>query len=151
MNFLFHLTRVFRFYEETGTFPAVRFQKIPNLSNAKWNSHAILALLAFILLPKRRNSLLEVFCEFISHSWADHWFTDQTYNAADYEQLCGSLQGCEKAMNSVNKIWSKDPSRLAIPRTNQCAERAIKCLQDIYNFCKKKENVNLRFILANKT
>ena len=37
MNFLFHLTRVFRFYEETGTFPAVRFQKIPNLSNARRN------------------------------------------------------------------------------------------------------------------
>ena len=44
MKFLFHLTRVFRFYEDSGRFPKVKFQKIPNLSNARWNSRAILAL-----------------------------------------------------------------------------------------------------------
>ena len=44
MKFLFHLTQVFRFFEETGRFPEVKFQKIPKLSNARWNSQAILAL-----------------------------------------------------------------------------------------------------------
>ena len=66
MKFLFHLTRVFRFFEETGRFPKVKFQKIPNLSNARWNSRAILALLAFILVPERKDSLLEI-CRFISY------------------------------------------------------------------------------------
>ena len=66
MKFLFHLTWVFRFFEKTGRFPKVKFQKIPNLSNARWNSRAVLALSAFILLPQRRDSLLEI-CRFISY------------------------------------------------------------------------------------
>src|SRR5277367_5310326 len=53
IKFLFHLTRVFRFFEGTGRFSKVKFQKIPNLSNARWNSRAVLALLAFIILPER--------------------------------------------------------------------------------------------------
>lgn len=149
MKFLFHLTRVFRCFEESGVFPKVKFQKIPKLSNARWNSRAILALLAFILLPERRDSLLDI-CRFISYRWADHWFTDQMYNADDYQKLCSSLQGHEKALNSVKKFWNQEPSRLEIPRTNQCAERAIKCLQDLFDVCKKKENLQLRFILSNK-
>lgn len=150
MKFLFHLTRVFRFFKETGRFPKVKFQKIPNLSNARWNSRAVLAILAFIVLPERRNSLLKI-CIFISYKWADHWFTDQKYNADDYMMLCSSLQAHEKALNSVKKFWNQEPSRLDIPRTNQCAERAIKCLQDLYDVCKKKEKLQLRFILSNKT
>ena len=149
MKFLFHLTRVFRFFERTEGFPKVKFQKIPNLSNARWNSRAILALLAFILLPERRESLREI-CRFISYVWADHWFTDQMYNADDYHTLSSSLQVHEKALNSVKKFWSQESSRLDIPRTNQCAERAIKCFQDVYDLCKKKENLQLRFILCNK-
>ena len=81
----FHLTRVFRFFEKPGAFPKVKFPKISNLSNARWNSLAILALLAFILLPERRDSLLDIW-KFISYAWSDHWFTDQMYNADDYQK-----------------------------------------------------------------
>ena len=48
MKFLYHLTRVFRYFIETNEVPFVKFQKIPNVCNARWNSRAILALLAFV-------------------------------------------------------------------------------------------------------
>ena len=35
MKFLFHLTRVFQFFDEKGHFPLIRFQKSPNISNAR--------------------------------------------------------------------------------------------------------------------
>ena len=46
MKFLHHLTLVFKSYEEKGHFPLVNFQKIPNISNACWNSRAVLSILA---------------------------------------------------------------------------------------------------------
>jgi hypothetical protein len=149
MKFLFHLTRVFRCFEESGVFPKVKFQKIPKLSNARWNSRAILALLAFILLPERRDSLLDI-CRFISYRWADHWFTDQMYNADDYQKLCSSLQGHEKAIDSVKKFWNQEPSRLEIPRTNQCAERAIKCLKIFLTSVKRKRTSSLDLFCLTK-
>ena len=139
-EFLFHLT-LFRVFEKSGVFPKVKFQKLPKLSNARWNSRAILALLAFILQRERRDSLLDI-CRFISYTWADHWFTDQMYNAVDYQKLC--------SVELIENFWNQEPSRLEIPRTNQCAERAIKCFQDLLDVCKKKENLQLRFILSNK-
>jgi hypothetical protein len=103
-----------------------------------------------VLLPHTRNSLLQI-CRFISYRWADHWFTDQMYDADDYQNLCRFLQDDAKALNCVKKFWNPEPSRLKIPRTNQTAERAIKCLQDLYEVCKKKAKLKLRFILLNKT
>ena len=134
MKFLFHLTRVFRFFDANDRFPKVEFQKLSDLINAMWNSRAILTLLAFILLPMKRNSLLCI-CKFTSFEWTDLWFSDQ---------------GHHKALNTVKKFWKPERSKLRIPRSNQCAERAIKCLQDLFDVCKKKENLQLRFILSNK-
>ena len=34
IKFLFHLTRVFRSFDANDRFPKVKFQKLPNLSNA---------------------------------------------------------------------------------------------------------------------
>jgi len=67
IKFLFNLTPAFRFFEKSGEFHKVKFQKIPNLSNARWKSRAILSLVAFILLPERRDSLLDI-CKFISYT-----------------------------------------------------------------------------------
>ena len=50
MKFLHHLILAFKFYEEKGHFSLVNFQKIPNISNASWNSRAVLAILAFVLI-----------------------------------------------------------------------------------------------------
>jgi len=148
MKFLYHLTRVFRFYEEYARFPKVIYKSLPNLSNARWNSRAILALLVFNLLPEERHNLLPI-CRFISYNWADLWFSDQLYNANDYQTLCSSLQGYEKAMKTVKNFWNTEPSKIQIPRTNQCAERAIKCLQEANGKCKKTEKVDLTFLLSN--
>ena len=52
MKFLHHLTLVFKFYKEKGHFPLVDFQKISNNSNARWNSRAVLTILAFVLLKQ---------------------------------------------------------------------------------------------------
>ena len=53
-KFLHHLTLVFKFYEEKGHFPLVNPQKIPNINIARWNSRAVLAIPAFVLIPKTR-------------------------------------------------------------------------------------------------
>ena len=44
VKLLYHLTRVFRYFINKEYFPLslTNFQKIPNLSNARWNTRAIL-------------------------------------------------------------------------------------------------------------
>ena len=43
-----------------------------------------------------------------------------------------------------------DPSVLDIPRSNQCSERSIKVIQELYYMCRNKDKLQLRFILCNK-
>ena len=148
MKFLFHLTRAFRFFDENWSFPLIKFHKIPNISNARWNSRAILALLAFILMPNQRERLQTV-CEFISYDWADHWFSDQKYQEDDYDKLSQALHPYKTALKGLKNHWKQEPSRLNISRSNQCCERAVKVMQDLYTKCKNKDNLPLRFILAN--
>ena len=149
MKFLYHLTRVFRFYEEQRNFPLIHFQNIPNMSNARWNSRAILAILAFILMPEARKNLEKV-CRFISYEWAEHWFSSQKYNDNDFKNLSDVLKPYKKALQSFKNHWKKEPSVIDIPRSNQIAERAIKVMQDLYASCRKKDKLQLRFILSNK-
>ena len=149
MKFLYHLTRVFRFFEEKGHFSLVNFQKIPNISKARWNSRAILAILAFILMPTTRKTLEKV-CRFISYDWADYWFTNQMYNENDFKNLSEILKPYKKALHSLENHWEQEPSVLNIPRSNQCAERAIKVMQELYAACRNKDKLQLRFTLSNK-
>ena len=69
MKFLHHLVEVFKFYKEKQYFPMVRFNKLPNISNARWNSRAILALLSYILIPDTRQ-FFERICQFMCYHWA---------------------------------------------------------------------------------
>ena len=149
MKFLYHLTRVFQFFEEKGHFPKINFQAIPNISNARWNSRAILVLLSFILIPSERK-ILEKVCRFISYDWADYWFTNQMYDENGYKKLVEILKPYKKALKSLNNHWKQEPSPLNIPRSNQCAERAIKLVQQLYTSCRKKDKLPLHFILSNK-
>ena len=148
MKFLYHLTRVFHFFDEKGYFPLINFQKIPNINSARWNSRAILAILTYILLPAERKTL-EKICRFISYSWADYWFTEQKYEES-FTNLADILKTYKKALNTLEYHWKKEPSAIDIPRSNQCAERAIKVMQELYETCKKKEKLLMRFILSNK-
>src|ERR1700754_3159305 len=79
-----------------------------------------MAFLAFILLPERRVSLLEI-CRFISYRWADHWFTDQIYNADDYQKLCSSLQIHEKAFGIKNHRDWKFPEQISVQNRQSSA------------------------------
>ena len=54
MAFLHHLITCYRQFKKTGCFPKVNFRTLPNISNARWNSRAIYALQAYILLPEFR-------------------------------------------------------------------------------------------------
>jgi hypothetical protein len=105
MKFLYHLTRVYRFFEEKKYFPLVKFQKIPNISNARWNSRAILTLLAFILIPSTRTTLKKV-CRFISFDWSDYWFTNQMYNEHAFANLSNILTSYKKASSTLKNYWS---------------------------------------------
>ena len=71
MKFLYHLTRVFKLFEEKGHFPKINFQTIPNISHTRWNSRANLVLLSFIFIPSARKILKKI-CRFISYDWADY-------------------------------------------------------------------------------
>ena len=86
MKFLFHLSRAFRFFHENRDMPFIKFQKILNICNDRWNSQAILALLASFFMAHMRERLQTV-CQFILHDWVDHCFSDQTYRAEDYAEL----------------------------------------------------------------
>jgi len=149
MKFLFHLTRVFKYFNETGHFPFINFQKIPNICNARWNSRAILAILAFILIPTTRTTLYNVCC-FISNEWATYWFSNQCYNGNDFNNLLSILKPYKKATQTLQNHWKQEASLIHIPRSNQCAERAIKTMQEVYRACSNKNKIGLRFILSNK-
>lgn len=80
-KFLFHSTRAVRFFHENGELSFLKFQKIPNICNARWNSQAILAFLTYFFMPQVRKRL-QMVCQFISYDWAD-----QMYRPEDYEEL----------------------------------------------------------------
>ena len=99
MKFLYNFKEIFKYYTSHKAFPKIKFQTLPNLSNARWNSWAILVILVFILFPARRKTL-EKTCEFISLKWAKFWLSDHHFKENDYEELKEILQGYEKAENT---------------------------------------------------
>jgi len=146
MKFLFELGNNYRFYKENGNFPQIKFRNLPNLSNARWNSRAILALLAFILLPHQRECLKSI-CDFVTGTWFDLWFSDQFYQAGAYGLLIASVESWPKASNTVRKFWSEEPTSIDTQRSNICAERAVKVMESLK--AKKIRNKNLHFLLSN--
>lgn len=148
MKFLYHLTRVFRHFSERNMIPFVKFKQIPNISNARWNSRAILALLAFILMPETRKRLRKI-CSFISYSWADHWFSSQLFRAEDFDELSAALNDYPTGLKCLQTNWKTDESPINIARSNQCCERAIKVMLDLHDTCRNKDNLPRRFILSN--
>jgi hypothetical protein len=136
MKFLFHLTRVFRHYKRHGKMPKVTFRALPGLTNARWNSRAIFTLLSYILIPDSRTQLGEA-CNFISYSWSDAWFSCQFFDENHYSQLQQALHPYSKAARCLETHWSQLPSPINTQRSNICAERAIKILEDIYPLCRQ--------------
>ena len=107
MKFLFHLTRVFHHFTEKIELPFVRFQNIPNISNTHWNSRAILALLAFMLMPETRSRLDKV-CSFLSYTWTDLWFSNQFFHAEDYDEVSTALNEYPQALKGLKTHWKRE-------------------------------------------
>jgi hypothetical protein len=148
MKFLHHLVHVFQYYNQHRKMPKVHFRSLPCLSNARWNSRAIFALLAFILMPEMRAVLHDV-CQFICGDWSEVWFSDHLYQPMVFRSLEDSVKPYKKALTCLYNHWSQASSPLNIPRSNMCAERAIKVMQELASLCRSPEKLNLRFILSN--
>lgn len=149
MQFLYELGQYFKYYEVSNKFPYIKFRVLPALSNARWNSRAILAILTFILIPEHRIQLLPI-CQFICSAWYDVWFSDHRFHNNDFEILEKSVKQFGTAHKCFLKHWVKEDSAiLNLKRSNICAERAIKVIQEIYPFCKSEYSLNLKFISNN--
>lgn len=150
MKFLHHQTCIFRHYRNFQQMPNAKFGTLPGISNARWNSQAIFALLTFILLPDEQENLQQL-CEFICGQWSDAWFSGHYYSAEQYDLLQDAVRSYPKASRCLQAHWCKLPSPIYTQRSNVCAERAIKVLQDIAPLCHSAEKLNLRFLLTNDT
>ena len=64
MQFLYQFGNANRYYQEHAIFPFITFKTLPIISNARWNSRTIYALLAFMLLSDKGELLNEI-CELI--------------------------------------------------------------------------------------
>lgn len=149
MQFLYELCKSYRYYKKNGIFPYINLKTLPPISNARWNSRAILAILAYVLIPKYQE-MLQPICDFICEAWCDVWFSDHCFNENNFSALNNSTTKYKKAHACFLKHWVSVSS--AIPnqqRSNICAERAIKIAQDIFVYSKTSRTLNLKFISFN--
>lgn len=132
-KFLYELCQAYRHYKTTSHWPRINWKKLPNLHQARWNSRAIYAVIAFFLLPDWRR-ILGTACDFISYEWADAWFRTQHYNEATFNELLTSLRKtkCKKAIKCLETHWKVEESLIDIPRSNQNAERAVKLMEELH-------------------
>lgn len=149
MRFLGHLCNVYSHFKTHNIFPKIKFSTLPSKSNARWNSRGIFVLLAFILLPHKRDEKMSEACNFVL-DWSKIWFSDHKFNPLDFNFLEELAFPYPKALNSLKRFWNKEPSPLESERSNICAERAVKILQSIKPMCRSKETLNKRFLLTNK-
>lgn len=89
-KFLYELCRAFRLLKETNAYPVIKWNKLPSLHSARWNSRAIYALIAYFLIPKWRISL-EIPCAFISNTWQEAWFSNQMFNEDIHQKLMDGI------------------------------------------------------------
>lgn len=144
MKFLAELCMAFKYFLKEKQFPFINFKKIPPLSNARWNSRAIMAFLAYILIDNYRSQLHDI-CVFISGPWSDVWFSNHNFDSNHFGIINEALENFPKAKTCFNKHWIKEPSAIPCQRSNICAERGVKIIQNIYPFCKSVRALNLKF------
>lgn len=149
-KFLFELCEAYNFYRNEGKWPQLKWQKLPSLHSARWNSRAIYALIAFFLLPKWRNQL-QTTCDFIATAWANAWFSNQHYSEDTYNELHAAVSKlkCPKALKCFSTHWIKERSVLDVPRSNMVAERAVKLMEELHSTCKTDKYLNSKFINSN--
>lgn len=149
-KFLYSLCNAYRHYKATSKWLRIKWGKLPNLHQARWNSRAIYAVTAFLLLPDWR-CLLGITCDFISYEWATAWFQNQHYNKNTFNELLAALHktNCKRAIKCLKTHWKVDESMIDIPRSNQVAERAIKLMEELHKNSKNVTFLNMKFIGKN--
>ena len=75
------------------------------------------------------------------------WFSDQFYNEQHYNNLLASVSSYPKAITCFHTHWIKDESAIPTQRSNMCAERAIKVVQELN--ATNAETLNKWFLLFN--
>lgn len=148
-KFLYELCKAFNHYKKHGSFPIIKWKKLPSLHSARWNSRAIYALIAYFLLPSWR-IILELPVSFIANSWQEAWFTDQKFKDSSYEDLHFGITElrCPSALKCLKTHWNRTPSVLDVPRSNMIAERAVKAMEDLSEICKQEKTLSDRFIVT---
>ena len=158
-KFLYEQCRQFRFFKGYDTFPVIKLRKLPSLHNTRWNSRAIYPIYTLIytiythiyfLIPKWR-VILEKPCSFISNVWQEAWFSKQMFNEEVYQNLMNSISELNfpGAMKCLITHWNLDKSIIDIPRTNICAERAVKLMEELQQKSKMDKYLTLKFIATN--
>ena len=127
-----------------------KWLKLPSLNNARCNSRATYALISYFLIPKWRISL-EAPCYFIANTWQEAWFSNQIFKEDVYDNLLQSISelNCPAALTSFTTHWRSEKSVLNIPRTNICADRAVKLMEELLQKCKGEKYLILKFMSTN--
>lgn len=149
-KFLFELCEAYNFYQNEKKWPQLKWQKLPSLHSARWNSRAIFALIAFFLLSKWRDQLQST-CNFIATVWSTAWFSNQHYSEDTYNEIHAAVSKlkCPKALKCFSTHWIKERSVLDVPRSNMVAERAVKLMEELQGTCKTDKYLNSKFINSN--
>ena len=150
-KYIFVLCAAFRFHKITGRYPKINWLKLPSLDNARWNSRATYALISYFLIPKWRIAL-EAPCPFIANAWQEAWFSNQIFKEDVYDNFLQwiSQLNFPAALTSFTTHWRSEKFILNIQRTNICAERALKLMEELLQKCKGEKYLTLKFISTNK-
>lgn len=80
------------------------------------------------------------------------WFSNHEYDENAFALLESDLKHywSNKALKCLETHFSKQKSRIPISRTNRVAERAIRQITDMEQFCRTDQSLNNKLILLNK-
>ena len=94
---------------------------------------------------------MEIPCAFISNAWQEAWFSNQMFNTEIHQKLMEAISelNCSVAMRCFVTHWNVDSSVVDTPRTNICAKRGVKLMEELYQKCKTDKYFNLKFISTN--
>ena len=103
---------------------------MPSLHNTRWNSRAIYALIRISCTLNRK--LHSIYFALSSHVHGRK-YGFQIKKEEVYNKLKDSISilDCSGAMKCFTTHWNLNKSILDVPRTNICAERAIKLMKEL--------------------
>ena len=149
-KFLFELCESCKVFKASELPQKIRWRKLPSLPNARWNSRATFALIAYFLLPDQRQKM-EKICGFITAEWAEAWFSNQHHKMSRYQDLLSAITqlACPKALKCFQTYWVDAPSVIEVARSNVVAERGVKTMEDIIKKSKHDKYLSVKFINSN--